>query len=45
LLKGWLFPESLRSVIERIKPRGITCFVGMLDLKTMSFFEKMIANK
>jgi menaquinone-dependent protoporphyrinogen IX oxidase len=32
-------------VIEQIKPRGITCFGGKLDLKTMSFFEKMIANK
>ena len=45
LTKGWRFPESLRSVIERIKPRGITCFGGKLDLKTMNFFEKMISNK
>jgi menaquinone-dependent protoporphyrinogen oxidase len=45
LMKGWRFPESLRSVIERIKPRGITCFGGKLDLKTMNFFEKMISNK
>jgi menaquinone-dependent protoporphyrinogen oxidase len=45
LMKGWCFPESLRSVIERIKPRGITCFGGKLDLKTMNFFEKMISNK
>ncbi len=45
LLKGWRFPESLRSVIERIKPRSITCFGGKLDLKTMNFFEKMIINK
>jgi len=45
LTKGWRFPESLRSVIERVKPRGITCFGGKLDPKTMNFFEKMIANK
>lgn len=45
LAKGWCFPQSLRPVIERIKPRGITCFGGKLDLKTMNFLEKMMINK
>jgi len=45
LMKGWRFPESLRSVIEQIQPCGITCFGGKMDLKTMNFFEKMIINK
>ncbi|MCL4377595.1 MAG: flavodoxin domain-containing protein [Actinobacteria bacterium] len=45
LMKGWRFPESLRSVIERIKPRGITCFGGKLDLKTINFLEKFMINK
>ncbi|MCL5071480.1 MAG: flavodoxin domain-containing protein [Actinobacteria bacterium] len=45
LLKGWRFPESLRSVIEQINPRSITCFGGKLDLKTINFLEKFMINK
>jgi len=45
LTEGWLFPESLRSVIERIKPRGITIFGGKLEQKAMNFFERMIIKK
>lgn len=45
LTEGWCFPESLRPVIERIQPRGITCFGGKLDLKNMNLIEKMMINK
>lgn len=45
LTEGWFFPESLRPLIERIQPRGITCFGGRLDSKKMNFFEKMLINK
>lgn len=45
LTEGWLFPESLRPIIERIQPRGITCFGGKLETKAMNFLEKMIINK
>jgi len=40
LLQGWRFPEALRSLIERIKPRDITVFHGAIDMKRMNFLEK-----
>ena len=40
LLQGWRFPEALRSLIERIKPRDIAVFHGAIDLKRMNFLEK-----
>lgn len=45
LIEGRFCPESLRPVLERIKPLGITCFGGKVDLKDLSFMEKMIVNK
>jgi menaquinone-dependent protoporphyrinogen oxidase len=41
-MDGWLYPKSLRSVIERIHPRAITCFGGKLVMKTLNPFEKWI---
>lgn len=45
LTDGWLFPESLRPVIEEIKPQNIICFSGKLDAKNLNAFEKWIVNK
>lgn len=42
LMKGWRFPEKLRPVVERIKPRDITVFHGMIDTEKLNFFEKFI---
>lgn len=44
-LDGWFCPKSLQPIIERIHPRGITCFGGKLVLKTLNPFEKWIINK
>ncbi|RLL82044.1 flavodoxin domain-containing protein [Mesotoga sp. BH458_6_3_2_1] len=42
LLDGWRFPESMRPMIERIKPVEITCFGGRIESGKMNIFEKMI---
>lgn len=40
LMKGWRFPEGLRPIIDRIQPRDIAIFHGMLDIKKLNFLEK-----
>jgi menaquinone-dependent protoporphyrinogen oxidase len=45
LLQGWQFPEAQRSLIERIKPRGIAVFHGAIDLNRMNFLEKWTLKK
>lgn len=42
LTKGWRFPKSQGPVIDRIRPRDIALFHGMLDMKKLNFFEKWI---
>ncbi|OGN89049.1 MAG: hypothetical protein A2Z74_00640 [Chloroflexi bacterium RBG_13_46_9] len=42
LTKGWRFPKGQRPVIDRIRPRDISLFHGMLDMKKMNFFEKWV---
>lgn len=42
LMKGWRFPEKLRPVIDRIKPRDITVFHGSIDIKKLNLFERLI---
>jgi menaquinone-dependent protoporphyrinogen oxidase len=41
LMKGWLVPESLKPVVDKIKPRDITVFHGNIDISRLSFLEKM----
>ena len=41
LMKGWRFPEGLRPIIDRIQPRDIAIFHGMLDMKRLNFLEKL----
>lgn len=43
-LEGWLYPNSLKPVIENIHPREVTCFNGMLDIKDLNFFERFIVK-
>ncbi|HDP77986.1 MAG TPA: hypothetical protein ENN47_07365 [Mesotoga infera] len=45
LLDGWRFPESMRHMIEQIKPAEITCFGGRIESCKMNPFEKMIIKK
>jgi len=41
LMKGLRFPETLEPVAERIKPRDIAFFHGVIDMDKLKFAEKM----
>ena len=41
LTKGWRFPKAQRPIIDRIRPRDIAIFHGMLDMKKLNFLEKL----
>jgi len=40
-LKEWRFPQALQPIADRIHPRAITVFHGMIDMKKMNFLEKL----
>ncbi len=42
LTKGWRFPQALQPIAERIQPRDIALFHGVLDLSRMNLFERLI---
>jgi menaquinone-dependent protoporphyrinogen oxidase len=42
LLKGWRVPAAQQPIVDRIKPRDITVFHGVLDLSKLNFGEKLI---
>ncbi|MBE0410454.1 MAG: flavodoxin domain-containing protein [Anaerolineales bacterium] len=42
LMKGWRFPENLQPIADRIAPRDIAFFSGVLDPKKLNLPEKMI---
>jgi len=42
LMKGWRFPEALQPIVDRIKPRGITVFHGVLDTQKLNLAERVI---
>jgi menaquinone-dependent protoporphyrinogen oxidase len=45
LTQGWRFPAKLQPIVDRIAPRDIAIFHGVLDLKKMNFIERwMIKN-
>jgi menaquinone-dependent protoporphyrinogen oxidase len=45
LLDGWRFPEAQQDIADRIQPRDIGVFHGMLDVKKLNPVEKwMIKN-
>ena len=45
VLDGWRFPASLQPVADRIQPRDIAVFHGVLDEKNLNFLEKwMLKN-
>jgi menaquinone-dependent protoporphyrinogen oxidase len=41
LLKGWKYPDSLKTVIEEIDPEDITVFHGAVDESKLNKMEKM----
>ncbi len=44
LMKGWRFPEALQPIADRIQPRDIAFFHGVLDLKKLNLAEKLIVK-
>ena len=42
LLNGWTFPPLQQAIADRIAPRGITLFHGVLDPKKLSSIETKI---
>jgi menaquinone-dependent protoporphyrinogen oxidase len=44
LMNGFTFPEKLKPVAERTKPRDNTVFHGVVDFKKLNFLEKFVMN-
>lgn len=44
VLKGAIYPKSLKPVIEGVKPRSITCFGGKIENKALGPFERWIVR-
>lgn len=44
LMKGFRFPEALQPIADRIKPRDIAFFHGVIDLSKLNFAEKLIVK-
>jgi menaquinone-dependent protoporphyrinogen oxidase len=42
LMQGWRFPETLQPVADRLQPRAIAFFHGVLDPDKLNFAEKLI---
>ena len=45
LMEGWRFPGSLQPVADRIQPRDIAVFHGVLDEENLNFLEKWMLKK
>ena len=44
LMKGRRFPETLQPIADRIRPRDIAFFHGVLDTKKLNLAEKLIVK-
>ena len=44
LLKGWRYPDALKSLMERIQPEDIMVFHGDLEREKLTFGEKLIVR-
>jgi menaquinone-dependent protoporphyrinogen oxidase len=44
LMKGWRLPEAQQPIANRIRPRDIAFFHGVLDTKKLSLAEKLIVK-
>jgi len=42
LLKGWRLPEAQQAIADRIQPRDIAVFHGLMDMKKLNLAEKLI---
>ena len=44
LMQGWRFPEAQQGVADRIQPRDVTFFHGVLDTEKLNLPEKLIVK-
>lgn len=44
LVKGWRFPEAQQPIADRIRPRDIALFHGVLDTKKLNLAEKLLVR-
>ena len=44
LMKGWHFPKAQQPIADRIQPRDIALFHGVLDMKKLGLAEKLIVK-
>lgn len=44
-MDGWRFPEKLRPIVERIEPRDVVVFHGILDPERLNFIERAMIDK
>jgi menaquinone-dependent protoporphyrinogen oxidase len=44
LMKGWLFPEVLQPIADRIGARDIVLFHGVIDMQELNLPEKLIVK-
>lgn len=42
ILEGWRFPENLRPIADRIKPRDVVVFHGKIDPSVLHLGDKLI---
>ncbi len=42
LMKGWRFPTALQPIADRIRPRDIALFHGVLNMQKLNFAEKLL---
>ena len=45
LLKGWRFPDAQRPIIERIRPRDVTVFHGVVDVEKLNPLHRWMISK
>jgi len=42
LLKGWRLPEAQQAIADRIQPRDIAVFHGVVDVDKLNFIERLM---
>ena len=42
LMQGWRFPEAQQPIADRVQPRDIAFFHGVLDMEKLSLAEKLL---
>ncbi len=45
LLGGWRFPENLRTLLDRLRPRDTAVFKGKIDPEDLGFLERTVVRK